>query len=232
MNRGRKNIQEKKSVGIACRRWNNAGEMELMLVCRRCTYAFDMFMQGLYNTNNNGEVLLLLDSMTVDEKIILLSLDFSIVWYFWWINGSVKTRVYFELKTKYEKIIIDGGARLRGLIERSKNGTKIWEIPKGRRNQGENEIHGAIREFGEETGMRKMDYRFVKKNAQKMSFVDCGIRYTTTYFVADAINATNVKVQFTKETIGEICEVRWMTLNEIKTVDQFGRIQEIFNKVK
>jgi 8-oxo-dGTP pyrophosphatase MutT (NUDIX family) len=227
-----KRIPEKKSVGILCRRYNSKRELEIMLVCRRCTYAFDMFMQGSYNTNNNEEILTLLNSMTTDEKIILLSLDFDIVWYFWWLNGSVRSKHYFELQTKYQKIIIDKGIRLRKLIEKSSNGTKIWEIPKGRRECGEKMIHGAIREFEEETGMKKADYRFSKKSPIQSSFVDCGIRYTTTYFVADAIKFNNIKVQFSKETLGEICEVRWMTLNEIKTIDQFARIEKMFNDVK
>lgn len=227
-----KKIPEKKSVGIVCRKYNDKGELMILLVCRRCTYAFDMFMQGSYNSNNNGEILVLLDGMTADEKIILLSLNFEIVWYYWWLNGQVRSKLYFELKSKYEKIINDDGARLQRLIERSKNGTKVWEIPKGRRKYGEEMIHGAIREFEEETGMKKQDYRFVRKAIQHTSFTDCGVKYTASYFVADSVSTKNIKVQYSRESIGEICEVRWMTLNEIKTIDQYNRIEKIFNNIK
>ena len=53
---------------------------------------------------------------------------------------------------------------LKQLIENSKTrwNTPEWGFPKGRRNYQENDIHCAIREFEEETGLRKQDLKIIR----------------------------------------------------------------------
>lgn len=219
-----KKIVEKKSVGIAPCRMNERGEIEILLVCRRCTYAFDLFMQGNYNSHNDSDILALLDKMTTDEKIILVSLDFQIIWYYWWMNSEISLQYYFRLRDKYLGITNDGASRLTRLIAKSSTGSKVWEIPKGKRNHNELNIHGAIRELNEETGLKKQDYRILLAAPKTLSFNDSGVKYSTTYYIADTINKVNTRVQLSYGTIGEISEVRWMTISEIKFVDQYARL--------
>lgn len=226
----RKKTKEKKSAGVACLRKRD-NKYQILLVSRRYTYAFDEFMHGNYNTHNNNEILKLLDGMTVDEKLILLSLDFLIVWYFWWMNNEYNSQAYFHMRNKYMSIINDNGKRLRALINKSKNGSRIWEIPKGRRNRGESEIECAIRETKEETGLNKQDYKLLHLPPIKQSYVDTDITYTTNYFIAECLNDSNIRIQYDIETIGEISEIKWMSIEEIRIIDQFNRLANLCTNI-
>lgn len=227
-----KMMTEKKSVGIACcRRRAETSEIEILMVCRRCTYAFDLFMQGTYNTNNDGEILSLLNSMTFDEKLVLLSLDFKHVWYHWWMNNPVNPKFYHHLRDKYCNLITGGARRLKRLIGKSSSGAKIWEIPKGRKKRDENDLHAAIREFQEETSIEKRDYRLLRCPPQHMSYVDCNVKYMCRYFIALSLSAAGARVPFCDESAGEISEIKWMTLREIGDVDQFGRLSPLCRSI-
>jgi 8-oxo-dGTP pyrophosphatase MutT (NUDIX family) len=181
-------------------------------------------MHGNYNTHVDREILALLDEMTVDEKLILLSLDFQIVWYFWWMNNEFHMQSFFHMKNKYISITNDNGKRLKRLIQKSKNGSRIWEIPKGRRNQRESEIQCAIRELEEESGMKKDDFRLLAIPPTKVSHVDNEVMYTSKYFIADCISSENIGISYDIETMGEISEIKWMAIEDIRVIDQFNRL--------
>jgi 8-oxo-dGTP pyrophosphatase MutT (NUDIX family) len=225
-----KRITEKKSVGIACCR-RKSGEVQILMVCRRCTYALDTFMLGKYNINSDSDIQELLNSMTADEKLILLSFDFKMVWYFWWVNNPVRRELYFRIESKYNAVINGDGARLKRLISKSKSGERIWEIPKGRKNYEEKNIHGAIREISEETGIPKEDYKLLNTKPITYDFTDCGVKYIMWYYIADTLSIKNIRDQYVSENVGEIGEIRWMGAKEISAVDHFNRLTTITDRV-
>ncbi len=220
---------EKKSIGIICCRDSDSiiKGTEILFVCRRCTYAFDLFMQGNYNVNNDISIINLLNFTTADEKLIILSLKFEIVFYYWWFNNEINLVYYNKIKNKFNSLIIDGGLKLKRLINQATHGNKIWEIPKGRGKRNENNLHTAVREFYEETGMHKRDYRLIHSIAQTQTYTDCDITYHNKYFLAECINTNNIKVHLFSDDVGEIGEVKWMNMEQIKMVDQFNRLEKL-----
>lgn len=223
------NIKDKISLGVACCRINN-NKPEILLVCKRYTYAYHTFTHGKYNSSSNNELIKLFNGMTLEEKIDILSLNFIQIWYRIWLNSKHCRDVYFPAKNKYESTFaIDGGVRLRNLINLSTNSRKIWEIPKGRKkSKVESEIHCAIREFEEETNVLKKSYKIYPTATRKHSFIDVGVRYTSTYYIAMAKCNIIPKINFgTQDQLDEISDIRWMDIESIRHVDDMCRLEKL-----
>lgn len=77
----------RKSFGIACCRSNPVTKkQEVLLVRKRYTYNYVAFVLGQYNKNDDDEILLLLNGMTMQEKIDIMSLRFELVWFKIWLE--------------------------------------------------------------------------------------------------------------------------------------------------
>lgn len=231
-------MRTRESIGIACCRFNN-NKPEILLICKRYTYAYNLFVQGKYNSCNNVELIELFNGMTVDEKLDLRSLNFMQIWYRIWLDNAVKTANYFVAKNKFESTFCsDNGIRLKRLLSRSTNSDKVWEIPKGRKiNKTEPEIHCAIREFREETGVHKKSYKLFLGATRTYTFVDDGVKYINVYYLAFMRHNIDCKIDFgLRDQLDEISDIRWMNINDIRYVDQSGRLERftksIFNFMK
>jgi 8-oxo-dGTP pyrophosphatase MutT (NUDIX family) len=231
-------LRSRKSIGIACCRINNR-RPEILLVCKRYTYAFNEFIHGKYNSSDSAALIALLSGMTVEEKQDILSLNFVQLWYRVWLNGAQRTANYFVAKNKFEStFVVDSGARLRRLVARSGNSNRIWEIPKGRKkNKSEANIHCAVREFYEETGIPKKNYKIFPEVTRSYSYIDSGTRYTNIYYVALAKYNIEPRINFMlQDQVEEICDIRWMNIDEIRFIDTTGRlgtfVRPVFNFVK
>lgn len=230
-------IYIKHSKGIACTRING-GRPEILLICKRFTYAYNSFVYAKYNSNDNAALITLFNGMTVDEKLDILSLNFMQIWYRVWLNSPRNTTYYVD-KNKFETTFLpDGGARLKKLISRSTSVNKIWEIPKGRkRGPNETDLQCAIREFTEETGVAKKLYKVFPWAKRTYSYLDGGTRYMNTYYIAFTKHNFEPRINFSlQDQIDEICDIKWMNIDEIRFIDDTGRLEKfvrpIFNFVK
>ena len=221
-------MRTRQSFGIACCRFNGAGKPEILLVCKRYTYAYNLFVHAKYSSGDNAALMALFNGMTIDEKLDILSLNFSQIWYRIWFNGNM-SQSYYVAKNKFETtFLLDNGTRLRRLIHRSTNAQRIWEIPKGRKNRNESDLHCAIREFSEESGMERKAYHIQPHFRRAHDYVDAGTRYMNTFFAAVAISATAEPPRVSYSTaVGEICDIQWMTIEQIRFVDPHGRIEQV-----
>lgn len=228
-------MRERVSLGVACCRFNGV-RPEMLFVCKRYTYAYNVFVHGRYNSTNNAEIISLLSGMTIDEKHDIMSLNFIQIWYRIWLNNTVRNSSYFLAKNKFESTFVaDSGARLHRLISKATHSGKIWEIPKGRKkNKSEQNIHCAIREFHEETRISKGSYRIWVDAMRTYTYVDDGIRYTNQYFLAFTRHNIEPRIDFSaREQIEEVSDIKWMDIEEIRRVDETGRlgtfVKPIFN---
>ena len=89
-----------------------------------------------------------------------------------------------------------------------------WEIPKGRRNNYESNIHCAKREFYEETNMNNNDYKMLTNlhSIQEKYFGTNGIEYKHVYYLSIANSDNNIKNNF--KTNNEIGDIGWFTWEE------------------
>ena len=230
-------VRHKISIGVACCRINSKSKPEILLICKRYTYSYNIFTHAKYNSSNSAALIELFSGMTVDEKLDILSMNFAQIWYRVWLNAP-KGASYYLSKNKFEStFLLDGGARLKKLIAKSNNAAKIWEIPKGRKkNKIEPDINCAVREFFEETGVPKKSYKLFDAK-RTYSYIDAGTRYTNIYYLAFTKHNIEPRVNFgIQEQIDEISDIRWMTIEEIRFVDDTGRLEKfakpIFNYIK
>lgn len=226
-------INEKISVGVACTRFTQNG-MEILLVKKRYTYSFNKFVNGRYRSDDRPGLIALFDGMTPDEKLDILSLNFTQIWYRIWLNNAQKISSFYTSKSKFENTFMaDGGVKLKHLMARShKHGALVWEIPKGRKkSKHESDIQCGLREFTEETTLTKKQIKLMFDNTQ-YSYISDGVKYTFIYYYALArVNVEPTVSVVNKMQIGEILEIKWMNMLSVQHVDTEGRLTKCVKKI-
>ena len=245
-------VKYKTSYGIALCRFNKDKnyQSEILMINKRYTYSYFSFVFGLYKTYNIKQLQKLFNNMTFAEKIEILSMKFSAMWYKLWLcdpekNFEIKMynkktddkqshkniKCYFRKKNKFESIFLqDGGKRLKNLINNSTNSVTPWEIPKGRKDDNETELECAMREIKEETNINNNTYTVLwNVDPIKFSHKDDGVVYNSIYYLAYMNNDSNWQPRINFNSINqlsEVEEVRWISLNDIK----FLGLNEIYKK--
>lgn len=90
-------MKVKKSYGIAlCRHAGPADlkNVEILLVKKRYTYQFFEFVFGRYKKNETKHLMYLFNHMTYAEKVCILNMKFSEMWYKIWLNDPEKSYFY------------------------------------------------------------------------------------------------------------------------------------------
>ena len=231
--RAGRELHRRVSYGIACCRFNGT-RPEILLICKRNTYAYIQFVQGKYDATRDESIIHLMNGMTVDEKHDLNSLRFEQIWYRIWLDKRSVMSSYHPARFKFETTFkSDGGLRMKNLLARSLTGHRLWEIPKGKRDdRSEPEICTAVREFQEETGVKKHQYR-VHIDARRTYEYDAeGATYVNVYFPAFLTTDDIPRPQFgRRHQVDEICDIRWMNIDEIKVNDFAGRLVPLIRPI-
>ena len=184
-------MKSKRSCGIICCKYNkNINKIEVLIEKKRYTYAFVSFVTGRYSKNNDVELIKLFNNMTTSEKIDIMSLNFGVMWYrIWLINPDFISPKYNKFgyqrhKKKFVSTFVNDINWLKSLLTASECVDSIWELPKGRREGMESDLGCAIREFQEETGVKKNQYKILNIHPIKYNYISSGVRYYVTYFAA------------------------------------------------
>jgi 8-oxo-dGTP pyrophosphatase MutT (NUDIX family) len=239
---------------------------EVLLVHKRHTYVFNDFVNGNYiylhhNANNFFlkkkytimSVETLLEQMTTDELLDILSLNFEQMWYRIHLSVDKTDPIYIKKYNKFksEFLHFDNGAKLISIINSIRGrGTLLWEVPKGRKlyNIKESDLECAMRELEEETGIIKSNYEIIPNVKKKVSYISNNVKYIFIYFIAFTNakiiknrNRLNAKI-YESQTIGsndirEVSEIGWFNLQYIKLFDNgsghlYNIIKPAFNIVK
>lgn len=223
----RDKTKPKFSVGIALYRFNHKKHTtEVLFVKKRCTYWYTTFVLGRYNVKDDKRLLYMLSRMTPEEKLVILTMNFRIIWDHNWQTHNYNPKFvrkpliqpdsYESREFKFKDLIKDHGNHLRLLISQSKNRPLIWEIPKGRKiNNAENDVECAVREFREETNIIKEQYMFVPINPMTYSHRDGDVNYMNKYYFATPTGPIRCRINFDMlDQISEIIDVKWMTEQE------------------
>lgn len=210
--------KERVSNGIVCVR--KTKKCEALLVRNRFSYSLNYIVHGRYNHQSDEYMIRLLSGTTVDEKHDMLTLDYDRIWYRVWLHAKRPTNSYVAGRRKFmAAFVMDGGARLRSLIARSGSSQLLWEIPKGKKKyKNEPDIRCSIREFGEETGINRDDYKVFPEAIRRYSYFDDGAKYTNIYYFALARPDLRVGVSFRTEQHFEISDIQWMDINTVRAL--------------
>lgn len=226
------NIPTKKSLGIILCKINSvSGQPEVLLVHKRYTYAYSMFVHGKYSRPNIWPktsmqfIVNLLNQMTLEELLDIWSLNFKQMWYRIWLN-NFEDEFY---KRKYNKFYMsfiknDNGEQLKKYILSVRNYNNLnWEVPKGRPvDFQEKNLHCAIREIKEETGLNKTDYTILPNVKRYVNYISLGTRYICTYYIAivnQCIKYYNTSVFKDMKKFNEVSETKWFDIHKIRLID-------------
>jgi 8-oxo-dGTP pyrophosphatase MutT (NUDIX family) len=208
---------ERKSYGVICiRRVKGPRNIyQALMVRKKHTYSLILFVNGQYSVGNYVQLSQLVGGMTLDERALLLTLNYEYIWrsiYF----GS--KRGYICALRKYEETMQQD--RFVKLLKHApQRGYLRWEIPKGKKQDvAEPDVQAACREFCEETGAKKEQFRLLPDITRQDSYVDNGVRYTTLYFGAIGDFLPDAMHCYLNETT----DVRWMDLEELRVTDRLG----------
>lgn len=221
------------SFGLCCYK-KIKDEYNFLIVSRRNTFTYIEFLRGLYDILDFEYIQNMFNKMNNQEKKDILTKNFKILWENIWLK-NVNNR---KNKTEFYKGIIkfnilkngfykdDKLYNLKYYIEKSKTDyiDPEWYFPKGKKNKEENEIESSLREFLEETNIKKEDIK-IKTNI-KLEELHTGSNnkdYKTILYFAEYIGKEHTKIienfnngiknDFQKIEIGNI---KWVTLNELK----------------
>ena len=219
----------RKSIGIILCRINK-NIPEVLLVKKRCSYAFCEFVKGKLFTSVNQ-----FDKMTRDELCDILTLNFDVIWNRYSPNNNKHMNVKKEIFKRYNS------KKLTNLINSTqKKFDLMWECPKGAQNKLEDELTCAIRELKEETGIDKKDYTIISNVNKYMSYISNKTLYKVKYYVAYTdrkINLLSKLEDFIKTN--EVIDIGWFNILQLIQMDLLnltfniaGMIRPIFNIIK
>ena len=230
-------ISVKKSYGIILCKINSVtNRPEVILVHKRYTYAFSMFVHGKYSRPNIWPkssislVVNLLNQMTLEELLDIWSLDYKQMWYRIWLNNNCDGELYRKKYTKFYMSFVkqDNGELLRKTIQQIRNfNTLNWEVPKGRQlDSQENSLTCAIREIKEETGLSKTDYVILPNVKRYVNYISLGTRYVCTYYIAlvnPSIKYYNNSILKNMKNVSEVSEIKWFDIDKIRLIDDYKK---------
>lgn len=228
------------SYGIACCRKNSNGQYEVLMIKKKCTYAFSEFVRGVYDVNHKQNLIHLFDGMTIDEKICIQTKNFETVWIkSHGVSFDSERSSYGRGSKKFNALIkVNNGQYLHEIIHASTNLELIWEIPKGRADKKEVPVETAVREFNEETHIEKNQYRILfDEGPITYSFTDSGIRYVYIYYIA-IINSNRFAPKFvfsSSHMQREVGNIKFLSTDKIKMLNNnrlYKLCKTIIKKVK
>ena len=210
--------------------------IEYLMIRRKDSFGYIDFVRGKYSLNNINQLLTIINEMSLDEKQRILQCPFEMLWNQMWgdpnnlnnqyKNEELSSRKKFELLK--EGILVDDKIiNLNDIIcmsNTSWNETE-WEFPKGRRNQKEKDLECALREFEEETGVKKTNLTVIE-NILPFEEIFIGSNhksYKHKYFLAYMNNFVYENIELNKFQPTEVSKLEWKSLdNCLKSIRPYN----------
>lgn len=203
--------------------------IKFLMIQRKNTMGYIDFMRGKYSDDDysnyffetregNPKNLLktYIEEMTSYEKHLIKNMSFEDQWTILWKSHSSKSYINEArfAKKKYARLNIDL------LFPDTSSDYHFTELsfPKGRKNMREQNIECAEREFAEETGYTKNDYRLIKsyKPVEEIFTGTNDVKYRHVYYLVKCksnIHSPFLDISNNIQT-AEVKSINWLTYDE------------------
>ena len=203
------------SIGIICYKMHydensNSIFPKFLMVQRKDSLSYVEFIRGKFELNNKHYILKLFSNMIETERNKIRNNDFDFLWKQMWLkNDNERNRNFTkefdhaklkfdQLKTGYymvsddKKYFFDINYVLDNTIPEYDD--TEWGFPKGRREINESDIHCALREFREETGIHPnlISINYITKPLEEIFSGSNNVRYKHVYYVAKLHTNVNI----------------------------------------
>jgi len=194
------------------------------MIERKDSLAFIEFIRGKYhNIMKHDYIQLLINRMSKDEKNKLINHTFNDLWNNLWIypeniNYKIK-REYSKSKVLFDELRKAKKYNLEYFVEHSTTSytQNEWELPKGRRENKENNRECAIREVKEETNIKPEMYSLFS-NITPINEEYTGInnvRYKHNYYIGKMKKMEEIYIDNeNKQQFTEVKDIKWFTKKE------------------
>ena len=215
-------------------------KIEFLIICRKDSLGYIEFVRGKYPLHNIEYIKNIIDEMSVHEKHKLLTHSFDELWNGLWGNFNNLNYKNEEKRSRQKYKTLKNGLKLYNKIYKlnnlinnsnSKWMTPEWGFPKGRRNNRENDIQCALREFQEETGYDKNDINIINNiiNYEEV-FTGSNLKsYKHKYYLG---YMDNKQYDDKKFQTSEVSDLKWVTIDNIHNYIRpynFSRLKIINN---
>jgi 8-oxo-dGTP pyrophosphatase MutT (NUDIX family) len=225
------------SFGIICYKIEN-NNIKYLMIQRKDSLSFMEFIRGKYDVNNIEYIKNLLLNMTICERNMILTKPFEDIWNYVWYQCDINTHInttndikdindnnnrnskeFNESRLKFN--CINDANFLKNYIMsiNSIYNEQEWGFPKGRRKMRETDIDCAVREFFEETRIKKEDLSIITDIVpfEEIFFGTNGIMYKHLYYVSKLTNLdVSIKIDpLCLEQVREIRSIKWYNYNEV-----------------
>lgn len=236
------------SFGIILYYTDDKDNTEIIMIERKDSLAFIEFIRGkYYNINNNDYIQLIIDRMSKEEKQKLLDNTFDELWSNLWLNTD---NINYKIKREYSKskVLFNNLKKkkdfnLKYFIKKSTTNyiNNEWELPKGRRENYENNKECAIREVYEETNIKYDMYSlldYITPINEEYTGIN-NVRYKHNYYMGKMNQKVNIHInKKNKNQCSEVKNIKWLNeegcLNLIRNYDENKKdvIKYFFNLIK
>jgi len=205
-------------------KYSDTNDLQFLLIQRKDSLSFIEFIRGKYSHTDEEYICNLLQNMTQSEQARLVHHTFEEIWQEIWGNVS-KLQSHKNDYRKSEERFIMLKPTLPDLIQTYPSPwvEPEWGFPKGRRNSFEKDIHCAVREFVEETGLHEDDF-IVIHNTKSISETYIGsnhVNYCHKYYLAMCKPTAHVKLDLDNvHMTREIGDIKWFSFD-----DAFAKIR-------
>ena len=225
-------MRTKYSYGLGICRINFKNEVTILCCRRRVSYEFIDFVKGHYPIDENLKTLLrFFERMSYEEKQIVLTFDFNKIWehaydkIFLNKDFSFSQEYIDNCYNKFNKVVLPNKELIEQKIKNSYNYELIWDLPKGRMEEGESTYETAIRETVEEVNITPKDYKFLDLNPVVVDYVENNTRYVLTFYIVEYNSYNNNYMPDNKE----VTQVKWISENNLKNIN--GSIKSSITRV-
>ena len=183
--------------------------LDFCMIRRKYTVNYIQLLRGQYDELAIDKLVLLLSRLTDEELYKIKTKEFSELWNDLWMSSIKSNKIQNEFNmAKYKFDFIK--KYLNNILDKIKThyNNPEWEFPKGRRNDNENNIDCALREFEEETGIKKNDITILDKINPIIENIN-GLndkKYKITYYIG-VLNNENIDIKLDENNIYHKIEI-------------------------
>ena len=193
-------------------------KIKFLVIQRKHSFSYVEFIRGRYDENDFKSFQYLLNLMTKTEIEQIITNEFKILWNELWQKTSKHIAFQKEFETSQKKFNhIKKNFNLLEFINFKKlYDSTEWGFPKGRRDKNEKNLDCAIREFKEETGIESDNYVILNRlNTIEETVIGLeNYVFKLVYYIGLSFNENKLEI-ITDHQKYEICDIKWMTYEDI-----------------
>jgi len=208
------------SYGLIVFTYNKEGEKLFLMTQRRDTFSYECILRGLYTNDILEEYV---NNTTKEERARFHNHDFDTLWKDLWV--STKRRLYRLEHKKAKELYEHNFELILSLLSKNKEcGKAIWEFPKGKLFSEETTYQCALREFEEETHIKKSNVTIIKEAGHyddNYEGTDHNM-YRSVYYLGYIPRGTDIKINYlqcpwnvrSKYISDEVMDLKWFTVEQ------------------